>query len=626
MLSPFFIQAQIPDPVKFSLSEAPDSVLAGEVFEVKVQASIEGNWHLYSILNDEDAGPFPTEFSAKSSNFVIAGDVRESEADVEFDPNFEAELGWHSSFAEFTIPVAIKTSESGKQDLDIEVFYQVCDDKVCLPPTTKSIIAGVTVTGVSANPVEAALGSSSSDGEEVSGELAEIKESSMGGEGIFGFLWIAILAGFAALLTPCVFPMIPLTVSYFSKSEEHGKGVGKAFLFGIAIVATFTVLGILLAAVFGVSGAQNFASNPWVNLFIAAVLVGFAFSLLGMYELRLPYQLTNWLNRKSNESGGVGGILFMALTISAVSFSCTAPFVGGVFAATTGGEWFYPIIGMIGFSAAFASPFVILAIFPSWMQSLPKSGSWMNIVKVLLGFIELAAAIKFLSNVDLVWEWGLISRPLAIATWIAIFLLTGLYLIGSYSLKHEKRPDQISTGRMLLAIPFFLFCFYLMPGLLGTSLGFWDAFLPPKQVTDVSLVATIGTGGVSGTNADADDGWSRDYATSVEKAKAENVPVFIDFTGYTCTNCRAMESNVFPLDEVVSRFNQMELVKLYTDGGTGAKDNQMLQFELTGNVALPTYVIMDPESGRVLEQRLGYTDADDFVAFLERGLQAYSDL
>lgn len=626
MLSPFFIQAQIPDPVKFSLSEAPDSVLAGEVFEVKVQASIEGNWHLYSILNDEDAGPFPTEFSAKSSNFVIAGDVRESEADVEFDPNFEAELGWHSSFAEFTIPVAIKTSESGKQDLDIEVFYQVCDDKVCLPPTTKSIIAGVTVTGVSANPVEAALGSSSSDGEEVSGELAEIKESSMGGEGIFGFLWIAILAGFAALLTPCVFPMIPLTVSYFSKSEEHGKGVGKAFLFGIAIVATFTVLGILLAAVFGVSGAQNFASNPWVNLFIAAVLVGFAFSLLGMYELRLPYQLTNWLNRKSNESGGVGGILFMALTISAVSFSCTAPFVGGVFAATTGGEWFYPIIGMIGFSAAFASPFVILAIFPSWMQSLPKSGSWMNIVKVLLGFIELAAAIKFLSNVDLVWEWGLISRPLAIATWIAIFLLTGLYLIGSYSLKHEKRPDQISTGRMLLAIPFFLFSFYLMPGLLGTSLGFWDAFLPPKQVTDVSLVATIGTGGVSGTNADADDGWSRDYATSVEKAKAENVPVFIDFTGYTCTNCRAMESNVFPLDEVVSRFNQMELVKLYTDGGTGAKDNQMLQFELTGNVALPTYVIMDPESGRVLEQRLGYTDADDFVAFLERGLQAYSDL
>ncbi|MAO65035.1 MAG: hypothetical protein CL666_08540 [Balneola sp.] len=626
MLSPFFIQAQIPDPVKFSVSDAPDSVLAGEVFEIQVEASIEGNWHLYSILNDEDAGPFPTEFSAKTNNFAIVGGVTESAADVEYDPNFETELGWHSSFAEFTIPVTIKVDRTGKQNLDIEVFYQVCDDKVCLPPTTKSIVAGVTVTGISDKPVPESVAGEGAEGDEVVGELAEIKESAMGGEGIFGFLWIAILAGFAALLTPCVFPMIPLTVSYFSKSEDKGKGVGKAVLFGIAIVATFTILGILLAAIFGVSGAQNFASNPWVNLFIAAVLIAFAFSLLGMYELQLPHQLTNWLNRKSNESSGVGGILFMALTISAVSFSCTAPFVGGVFAATTGGEWFYPILGMIGFSAAFASPFVILAIFPKWMQSLPKSGSWMNIVKVLLGFIELAAAFKFLSNVDLVWEWGLISRPFAIAAWIAIFLLTGLYLIGSYSLKHEKKPKQISTGRMLLAIPFFLFSFYLIPGLLGSSLGFWDAFLPPKQATDVSLVASIGTGASAGASSDVDDGWSKDYQASIEKAKSEGIPVFIDFTGYTCTNCRAMESNVFPLEEVVQRFDQMELVKLYTDGGPNAKENQMLQFELTGNVALPTYAIIDPRSGRVLAQSLGYSDSDDFVVFLDRGLQVHADL
>ncbi|MDR9416177.1 MAG: cytochrome c biogenesis protein CcdA [Gracilimonas sp.] len=626
MLSPFFIQAQIPDPVKFSISEAPDSVLAGDVFEIKVEAAIEGDWHLYSILNDEDAGPFPTEFTPKTTNFAIAGEVTETAADVEFDPNFETELGWHSSFAEFTIPVTVKTDRNGNQNLDIEVFYQVCDDKVCLPPTTKSIVAGVFVSGISDEPVPASLTKNGTGGEEVSGELAEVKESAMGGEGIFGFLWIAILAGFAALLTPCVFPMIPLTVSYFSKSEESGKGVGKAVLFGIAIVATFTILGILLAAIFGVSGAQNFASNPWVNLFIAAILIAFAFSLLGMYELQLPHQLTNWLNQKSNESSGVGGILFMALTISAVSFSCTAPFVGGVFAATTGGEWFYPILGMIGFSAAFASPFVILAIFPKWMQSLPKSGSWMNIVKVLLGFIELAAAIKFLSNVDLVWEWGLISRPFAIATWIAIFLLTGLYLIGSYSLKHEKRPDQISTGRMLLAIPFFLFSFYLIPGLMGSSLGFWDAFLPPKQATDVSLVASIGTGTSASSSTDADDGWSKDYKASIEKAKNEGIPVFIDFTGYTCTNCRAMESNVFPLEEVVQRFDQMELVKLYTDGGPDAKENQMLQFELTGNVALPTYAIIDPASERVLAQKLGYSDADDFVVFLDQGLQSHADL
>lgn len=621
MLSPFFIQAQIPDPVKFKLSEYPQEVQAGEAFTIKVDASIEGNWHLYSILNAEDAGPFPTQFSANSDNFVMVGQVEESKAEIEFDPNFEAELGWHSNFASFELPVALKTNVTGEQNLDIEVYYQVCDDRVCLPPKTKNIIANVTVTGVSQNPVKAAV--SNGSGNSPTAEKGTIKSSSLGGDGILSFIWIAILAGFAALLTPCVFPMIPLTVSYFSKKEDNGKGLGKAALFGLAIVATFTILGILLAAIFGVSGAQNFASNPWVNLFIAAVLVAFAFSLLGMYELQLPHQLTNWLNRKSTESSGVVGILFMALTISAVSFSCTAPFVGGVFAAATGGEWFYPVVGMIAFSAAFASPFVIFAVFPQWLDSLPKSGSWMNVIKVLLGFIELAAAFKFISNVDLIWQWGMVSRPLTIAAWIAIFLIAGFYLLGTFVLKHEQKPEHISTGRMLLAIPFFLFSFYLIPGLLGSSLGIWDAFLPPKQATDVSLVASIGLMGGTGATNSADEGWSDDYEASKMAALEAGKPIFIDFTGYTCTNCRAMESNVFPQQEVVDRFKQMELVKLYTDGGPNGTENQLFQFELTGNVALPTYAIVDPESGKVIIQSLGYTKKDAFITFLDKGLQAY---
>ena len=210
-----------------------------------------------------------------------------------------------------------------------------------------------------------------------------------------------------------------------------------------------------MAAVFGVSAAQNFASDPFINLFIALVLIAFGLSLLGMYELQLPHQFTNFLNKKSSESSGIVGILFMAMTISAVSFSCTAPFVGAVFAATVGGEWFYPIIGMIGFSTAFASPFVLFALFPKWLESLPKSGAWMNIVKVLLGFIEIAAAIKFLSNVDLVMGWGLISRPFAIAAWISIFFIAGLYVLGIFILKHETKQETVSAGRLLLAIPFF---------------------------------------------------------------------------------------------------------------------------------------------------------------------------
>ncbi len=620
VLLPLFVYGQAPDPVKFTVTDAPEQVQGGEVFTISIDASIEGDWHLYSVLNDPDAGPFPTEFSAKSANFVLAGEVTESEADIEFDPNFEAELGWHSSFASFNIPVAVKTELSGRQNLDIEVYYQVCDDRVCLPPKSKSIIAAVEVVGISDTPFEAAIGGIEDSSEEVS----ETGSYDLAKNGIFSFIWIALLAGFAALLTPCVFPMIPLTVSYFSKQNGESKGVGQALFFGLAIIITFTLIGVILAAVVGVSGAQNFASNPFVNAMIALVLIAFALSLLGMYELQLPHQLTNFLNKKSNESSGIFGILFMAMTISAVSFSCTAPFVGAVFAATAGGEWFYPIIGMIGFSAAFASPFILFAMFPQWLESLPKSGSWMNVVKVLLGFIELAAAIKFISNVDLVLGWGLVSRPFAIAAWIAIFLVAGLYVLGVFVLKHEKKPEFVTTGRLLLALPFFLFSFYLMPGLMGASLGIWDSWLPPKMQTDVSVVGTIAAMGGGSGSATADDGWTEDYRAALDEAETEGIPVFIDFTGYTCTNCRAMESNVFPLEEVRERFDQMKLVKLYTDGGSDAQENQQLQFKLTGNVALPTYVILDPSGERVIAQELGYVNSEKFVSFLDKGINAFN--
>lgn len=639
VLSPFFVRAQLLDPVSFEITDAPETVKAGEVFEVTVKATIDGKWHLYSINNDPDAGPFPTKFTAQNSQMAVAGEIRESEPSIEYDPNFDVELGWHTSEATFTIPLAFKADASGSTLIDLEAFYQVCDDKSCLPPKTKSITDGITIAGVADQPYDgfedgssddaAAATGSATGGQAESSGGAEIQASTggyVGGGGIFSFLWIAITAGFAALLTPCVFPMIPLTVSFFSKQNEgvNRKAVGQALLFGIMIIATFTVLGALLAALIGASGANQFAANPWVNLFIGVVLVIFAFSLLGMFELRLPYQLTNWLNRKSNESSGIIGILFMALTISAVSFSCTAPFVGGVLAATTGGEWFYPIIGMIGFSAAFASPFVLFALFPKWLESLPQSGSWMNVVKVLLGFIELAAAFKFISNADLVWQWGLVSRPLVIAAWIAIFLLSGLYVLGTYSLKYERKPEQIGTGRLLLSIPLLLFSFYLIPGLLGASLGIWDAWLPPKQATDVSVVYSISQRGGGGTASGNEfEEWSDNYEASVERAKEKAIPVFVDFTGYTCTNCRAMESNVFPLQAIQQRFEKMERVRLYTDDGVDGPENQRFQFKLTGTVALPTYVIVDPYSGNVLDQLVGYADKDRFQQFLDSGLARF---
>src|SRR6056297_253194 len=460
-LSPFFVYGQLLDPVDYQITDHPETVAAGEVFNVTVKATIDGDWHLYSVLNDPDAGPYPTTFSSASNQMALAGDVEESEAVIAFDPNFETELGWHSKEAEFTIPVAFRAELQGEQTIQLEVLYQVCDDVSCLPPKTKQIESVVNLDGVADSPYE--------DFEEISQADVEFEMTSSAGvplDDIWTYIWIALTAGLAALLTPCVFPLIPLTVSYFSNQggEKKKTNYGQALVFGLSIILIFTGLGAILSVILGVSGVSQFASNPWVNLFIGVLFIFFGVSLLGLFELRLPHQLTNWLNQKSNESSGSIGILFMALTISAVSFSCTAPFVGGVLAATTGGEWFYPIIGMAGFSTAFASPFVLFALFPRWLESLPKSGSWMNIVKVLLGFIELAAAIKFLSNADLVWEWGLISRPLTIAAWIAIFLMAGLYVLGMYTIKHESKPEQIGTGRLMLAIPLFLFSFYLIPG------------------------------------------------------------------------------------------------------------------------------------------------------------------
>lgn len=639
VLSPFFVQGQMMDPVSYSVTQAPGKVAAGEVFDITIEAEIDGKWHLYSIANDPDAGPYPTKFSSASDKMAIAGDPTESEPIIEMDPNFNVELGWHTGGATFSIPIAFRKNISGSAEINLDVLYQVCDDEKCLPPKTKSITHSVNVSGVADTPYQGfeeleSTNSSTSEGTAAvsegddTAENGSVTTSSVGGEGMFSFLWIALTAGFAALLTPCVFPMIPLTVSFFAKEKEGegSKAVGQALGFGAAIVITFTILGALLAVFIGASGANQFAANPWVNLFIALVLVVFAVSLLGAFELRLPHQLTNWLNQKSNESTGAVGILFMALTISAVSFSCTAPFVGGVLAATTGGEWFYPIIGMAGFSAAFASPFVLFALFPRWLESLPESGSWMNIVKVLLGFIELAAAIKFLSNADLVWEWGIISRPFAIATWIAIFLLAGLYVLGTYSISSESESRAIGTGRLMLAMPFLLFSFYLIPGLMGSSLGIWDAWLPPKQATDVSVVRSFAQQGTSGSKTADSEMWSSNFEEAKKKAIQQNEPVFIDFTGYTCTNCRAMETNVFPLEPIKKRFAKMKQVRLYTDDGTEGPANQRFQFKLTGTVALPTYVILNPENEKILEQLVGYADKKEFQQFLDAGLQRFNDV
>jgi thiol:disulfide interchange protein DsbD len=617
-LSPTFLYAQteIPNPVSFTITQHPDTVKAGEIFQVTVKAIIEDTWHLYSIQPVVD-GPIPTSFSSGSDSFFLAGDITESEPDINFDPNFNMDIGWHDNEATFYLPLAFASTISGPSTIVINVRFMVCDDKMCLPPTTRTLVQPITVSGVAENPFQAPVSDNSATSFNA-GTVDKKTVTNVIGEGMSAFIWLALTAGFAALLTPCVFPLIPLTVSFFSKDTgTRSRAVFKASMFGLSIIATFTILGVLLSLILGASGANQFAANPWVNLFIGLVFIVFAFSLLGMFELQLPHGFTNWLNRKSNESTGALGIVFMGLTISAVSFSCTAPFVGAILAATTQGEWFYPIVGMMVFSAAFASPFIFFAIFPNWLQSLPRSGSWMNTVKVILGFVELAAAFKFISNADLVWQWGLVTRPLTIAFWIVISAMAGFYLLGKLRLSHDSEPKPISTWKLLSSMPFLAFSIYLLPGLFGSNLGIWDAWLPPKTARDIGIMST------SGVPTSSDEGWSKDYDTSRDAAIQAGKPIFIDFTGYTCTNCRAMESNVFPLTSVKDRFEQFELVKLYTDDGIDGPDNQVFQFQLTGTVALPTYAIVDPETGTLLDILSGYASEEEFTRFMDRGLSRF---
>ena len=674
--------AQLLDPVSYQVRQSPEQVAAGEIFSIQIEATIDGEWHLYSVNNDPADGPYPTQFSSVRPNLLIAGDVTETEPTIVFDPNFQTELGWHAKSALFTVPLAFHPELSGNQKIVLDVLYQVCDDVSCLPPKTKTIESEILLEGEPGPTAQLAsfgevddgdltynssveaitdqagqqrqLGNNGQAGQSdssTSQPFALTSSSDIASDSIWAFLWLAILAGFAAILTPCVFPLIPLTVSYFSSdairkggptrtgtatdgpsntgNSTEGPSVTEspwvqAIMFGLSIVFIFTLLGGLLSLILGVSGVSQFASNPYVNTFIGLIFILFAMSMLGMFELRLPYQLTNWLNKKSNDSGGFIGTLFMALTVSAVSFSCTAPFIGAVLAATTTGEWFAPIIGMIGFSAALSSPFVLFAMFPNWLQGLPKSGAWMNSIKSVLAFIILAASIKFLANADIIFGWGFITRPLGIAAWITFFFLAGLYILGVYGLHGEKRPETLSAGRVMISIPFFLFTFYLLPGLMGANLGFWDAYLPTRHVNEVSLVQSIEriSGGGSTTQS-KEDTWSSNYEESVLSATENNQPIFIDFTGYTCTNCKAMEANVFPDPNVQELFAQMEKVKLYTDGGSDAEKNQTFQFELTGTLALPTYAIVDPQTGQVLDQLIGYTRAPDFEAFLRQGLDRY---
>ena len=449
------------------------------------------------------------------------------------------------------------------------------------------------------------------------------------GRGLFGFVWFAIIQGLLALLTPCVFPMIPITVSFFTKRDQQSgrAAVGQAGFFSLGIIFTYTAIGLALAGLAGPTGLTKLASSPWMNLFLTALFVVFALNLFGMFEIRVPTGLVSKLDAQA-QAGRMGTMfatLLMGVTFTLTSFTCTTAFVGTVLIYATQGEWFWAVLGMLAFAAAFALPFFLFALFPRWLQSLPKSGGWLNSVKVVMGFLELAAAFKFLSNVDLVWRWETVSRNLVLAAWLAIALVAAIYLLGKIQLPHDSPVERLGVPRMLFATSFFGVAFYLLTGLFGAPLGELDAWLPPEETSGRLMV--VWRPGVA--DKVAENVWIENYEMALQKARAENKPVFLNFTGVTCTNCRWMEKNMFPEPEVKKEMDRFVLAELFTDREkpdeirTADEKNAERQANQFKSAALPLYAIISPDEKTLAIFPSLTRDKQEFIGFLQRGASRF---
>ena len=430
---------------------------------------------------------------------------------------------------------------------------------------------------------------------------------------VISYLWLSMGMGALSLLTPCVFPMVPITVSYFANhsSTSRAGALRKAALYGLGIMLTFIGLGMSLALIFGAAGINKLAANPWVNLSITAIFLGFALSLLGVFFLQVPSGLMNRLYRTSSSTGdsSIVGTLLMGLTFSLTSFTCTAPFVGTLLVLASQGNWRWPLVGMAGFSFVFAVPFFLLALAPQLMTQIPKAGGWMNSVKVVMGFLEIAAAMKFLSNADLIWHWNIFTRPVVLCIWSGCLLMIVAYLLGWFRFDHDSELLHVPGVRVVLALCFLSGSIWLLNGLAGTNLGELEAFLPP-------IVASSG----ATATAPIEEPWIlNDLPKALGEAKAQGRPVFIDFTGYTCTNCRWMEANMFSRPDIRKNMDRFVKARLYTDGsGKMYSDEQELENKRFGTVALPLYALLN-SNGDTIETSAGVTrNPVEFDAFLNK--------
>ncbi len=598
----------------WSLSvDAGTRIDAGSSFTARVTAVIDPGWHMYS-LTQAPGGPIALAISAPGdSPFRIEGNIIGPLPITAFDPNFNFDTETYEDRAEFELPIAAAANLAGEQTLAIDVHFQTCNDRYCLPPADQRLTLSLNAGEI----VAARVSTGSPDGAAASGAPAAASAvPDMAAESTAStlprYLALAALMGLLSLLTPCVFPMVPITVSYFTSRAEskRSRAASQAAVYGLGIVLTFTLVGFLVAIGFGAAGLNRFAADPWLNLGITALFVAFALNLFGVYELVLPARLMNMAGTAGSGRRGYGGTLLMGLAFTLTSFTCTAPFLGTLLVVAAQGDWQWPLLGLIAFSSVFALPFVGLALAPQFLASLPRSGGWLLSVKATMGLLELAAAMKFISNVDLVWGWGIFTRNVVLVIWMGIGLVLAAYLAGFIRLGHATRLGRPGPARIAVAAAALVLTVWLGLGLGGRRLGEVEAFLPPADpaATGDELPWII-----------------NQYDTALAQAKQQNRPVLIDFTGYTCTNCRWMEANMFPRPEVAREMDRYVRVRLYTDGrGEPYQSFQAMQRDVYGTVALPYYAVLQPDGEPVVAFGGLTRDSRAFVSFLRRGLEESS--
>lgn len=649
------IYAQVLEPVKWKTSTEK---LSETEYNLVATATIDEGWHLYSQDVPED-GPIPTTFTYEpNAAYEILGKTSEEDGKVVDDPVFQMKIKFFDGSAEFKQRIKVLNNELSIVKGEVE--FMVCDDSRCLPPTYVDLEFDLSKAKQSESGTGINFDAPTKDQGSVKTDTAKTPKASTKDEqkGLWAIFFIAFLSGFVALLTPCVFPMIPLTVSFFIKqSKSKAKGVRNAVVYGLSIVVIYVLLGTLITAVFGADALNALATNVWFNFLFFLLLVVFAVSFFGAFEITLP---SAWANKvdKQADRGGLVGIFFMALALAIVSFSCTGPIVGTLLveAASKGG--IAPVVGMLGFSLAIALPFTLFAAFPGWLNTLPKSGGWLNTVKVVLGFLELAFAFKFLSQADLVLQLHLLEREVFIAIWIAIFGTLALYLFGKIRLPHDSPLDHISVGRLSLALIALAFTIYMIPGLWGAPLNLISAFPPPLDYSEspYGVGNSKGGGVVSEDHQDLPDGAHllaphqilafNDYEKGLAYAKSVNKPVMLDFTGWACVNCRKMEQNVWVKDKVLNILkNDIVLISLYVDDKRPLPEGEILESKLRPGKKLkyigqkwsefqtiryktntqPFYVLMDVNEENLIEP-VGYTpNVDEYYNWLTLGIEKFKE-